>query len=191
MQQNNLIAPIVSEEAIARPWRAGLELQHEVEQFLFREAALLDNRKFEEWLDVVAEDIRYFMPMRTNRSRREQHLEYSGDHESAYFDDDKTMLRSRVKKLRAPGSWAEDPPSRTRHMVSNVVVEEDLGGGRFLVSSAFLLYRNRVERYVDILAGERRDVLRRADTALGFEISARTILLDQATLLSYSLSFLF
>lgn len=191
MQQNDLIEPMIANEPTARAWTATVEQHHEVEQFLFREAALLDNRKFENWLDVVADDIRYFMPIRTNRSRREQHLEYSGDQDSAYFDDDKEMLKSRVRKLRTPGSWAEEPPSRTRHLVTNVVIEEDLGESRFLVSSAFLLYRNRVERHVDILAGERRDVLRRADNPLGFEIAARTILLDQATLLSYSISFLF
>jgi biphenyl 2,3-dioxygenase beta subunit len=172
-----------------RLWRASLELQHEIEQFLYREAALLDHRKFDQWIDVLAEDIRYFMPLRTNRSRREQDLEYSNDRESAIFDDDKQMMKTRVRKLHAPGSWAEDPPSRTRHIVSNVVVEEERGKESFLVSSAFLTYRNRGERHVDILAGERQDVLRRADNPLGFEIAARTILLDQATLLAYNISF--
>lgn len=183
MQQNETV------QARVRPWRASLELQHEIEQFLYREAALLDNREFDQWLEVLAEDIRYFMPLRTNRSRREQNLEYSNDRESAVFDDDKQMMKTRVRKLRAPGSWAEDPPSRTRHIVSNVIVEEERGKDSFLVSSAFLTYRNRGERHVDILAGERRDVLRRADTALGFEIAARTILIDQATLLAYNISF--
>jgi biphenyl 2,3-dioxygenase beta subunit len=59
------------------------------------------------------------------------------------------------------------------------------------VSSAFILYRNRLERQVDIFAGERRDVLRRADNGLGFKIAKRTILLDQSTLLSNNLSMFF
>lgn len=175
----------------AQPSANDFLLQHQVEQFLYREAALLDNRRFDQWIDVLAEDIRYFMPLRTNRSRREQNLEYSNDNESAYFDDGKETMKARVRKIKAPGSWAEDPPSRTRHLVSNVIVEEEIEEGVYLVSSAFLLYRNRSERHVDILAGERRDVLRRADNPLGFEIASRTILLDQATLLAYNLSFFF
>jgi biphenyl 2,3-dioxygenase beta subunit len=61
----------------------------------------------------------------------------------------------------------------------------------FEVSSAFILYRNRLERQVDNFAGERRDVLRRADNGLGFKIAKRTILLDQSTLLSNNLSMFF
>jgi len=173
-----------------RPWLASLELQHEIEQFLYREAALLDNRKFEEWLELLADDIRYFMPLRTNRSRREQNLEYSSDAESAYFDDDKKALKARVRKLRSSSSWAEDPPSRTRHVVANTIIEQDASGTSYLVSSAFIVYRSRLERQVDILVGERRDTLRRVDTPQGFEIAARTILLDQATLLANNISFL-
>ncbi|MBB6193373.1 biphenyl 2,3-dioxygenase beta subunit [Sphingobium wenxiniae] len=169
--------------------RVGVELQHEVEQFLYREAALLDNRRFEEWIDLLADDIRYFMPLRTNRSRREQSLEYSNDHESAYFDDDKQTMKARVRKLRSSSSWSEDPPSRTRHLVSNVLIEPGSDDMSFVVSAAVLVYRGRLERQVDIISGERRDILRRADNALGFQIAARTFLIDQATLLANNISF--
>lgn len=170
---------------------AGVEallLQREVEQFLFREAQLLDHRRFEDWYALLADDLHYFMPIRTNRARRQQDLEYTGAQESAYFDDDKASMRARLKKQLSPSGWAEDPPSRTRHIVSNVIVEGE-EGGVYAVSSAFLLYRNRAERQLDIFAGERRDRLRRKDG--GFEIAARTILLDQATLLSNNISFFF
>lgn len=183
MQQNEVL------RRVPCPLKAGIELQYEVEQFLYREAALLDNRKFEQWLDILGDDIRYFMPLRTNRARRELDREYSNDGESAYFDDDKETMKSRVRKLRAPGCWAEDPPSRTRHIVSNVVIEELRENETILVSSAFIIYRGRLERHVDILSGERRDVIRRSSNVQGFEIAERTILIDQATFLAYSLSF--
>jgi biphenyl 2,3-dioxygenase beta subunit len=181
---------MLQSDAATRP-PAGLEallVQREIEQFLFREAQLLDHRRFEEWYALLADDVHYFMPIRTNRTRREQHLEYSSADESAFFDDDKASMWMRIKKHLSPSGWAEDPPSRTRHIVSNVIVEED-DGGLYAVSSAFLLYRSRSERQVDIMAGERRDRLRRRGSS--FEIAARTILLDQATLLSNNISFFF
>ena len=94
-------------------------------------------------------------------------------------------------KVTSELGWAENPPSRTRHLVSNVLINEAAEPNSFEVSSAFILYRNRLERQVDIFAGERRDVLRRADNGLGFKIAKRTILLDQSTLLSNNLSIFF
>ena len=63
-----------------------LLLQDRIEQFYYHEAELLDDRRFDQWFELLAEDIRYFMPLRMNRDRRELHLEYTGDRESAYFD---------------------------------------------------------------------------------------------------------
>lgn len=166
----------------------GLLLQREIEHFLFREAQLLDHREFESWYALLADDVHYYMPLRTNRARREQHLEYSKPDESAFFDDDKASMWMRIKKHLSPSGWAEDPPSRTRHLVANVIVEEE-DGDLYSVSSAFLLYRSRSERQVDIMAGERQDRLRRRGAS--FEIASRTILLDQATLLSNNISFFF
>jgi biphenyl 2,3-dioxygenase beta subunit len=181
----------IANEPVAESFdiRSRIELQFEIEQFLYREAELQDDRQFEQWLDLIAEDIRYFMPLRFNRSRREQSIEYSGDHAAAYFDDDKQMLISRVKKLRSPSGWSEDPPSRTRHLVTNVRVSGTADLAIFSAKSAMLIYRNRLERQVDIIAGERRDLLRRTDTDFGFEIVARTFLIDQATFLSNNISF--
>ncbi len=169
-----------------------LFLQYEVEQFLYYEAQLLDNRQFEQWLDILADDLHYFMPLRTNRGRREMALEYSNEKESAYFNDNKAFMKARIRKLRSGFSWSEDPPSRTRHIVSNVIIEEDLSNAIYRVNSAFILYRNRLERQVDVFAGERCDVLRRVEGgAQQFQIVSRKILLDQATLLSNNLSILF
>lgn len=168
-----------------------LDLQNEIEQFYYREAQLLDHHAYDAWFALLEEDIRYFMPLRTNRTFKEKNLEYSGNGEYAHFDETYETMRGRIRKQTSELGWAEDPPSRTRHIVSNVMVRNAEELNTFEVSSAFILYRNRLERQVDIFAGERRDVLRRADNGLGFKIAKRTILLDQSTLLSNNLSMFF
>lgn len=163
-------------------------LQHTVEQYYFAEAELLDDRRFDQWFDLLADDIRYFMPIRTNRGRREQHLEKSSDSESAYYDENKHSMATRMRKLSSGASWAEDPPSRTRHLVTNVRIAQ-ADHGELTVKSAFLVYRNRLERQTEIFAGERQDVLRAEGES--FRIARRTIVLDQSTLLTSSLSIFF
>jgi 3-phenylpropionate/cinnamic acid dioxygenase small subunit len=183
-------------DALTRPFQTkpppvSPTLQHEVEQFYSWEAKLLNDRRFEEWFDLLAEDIHYFMPIRTTRVMREAGREYSGIHEYAHFDDDVHMMRGRLRKITSDVSWSENPASRTRHIVSNVMVAEGETCGEYHVSSVFIVYRNRLERQVDIFAGERKDILRRTDSAVGFELTKRTILIDQSTILSNNLSFFF
>lgn len=165
-----------------------LVLQHRVERFYYDEAALLDDRRYDDWLALFAEDIRYVMPLRTNRIRREWKLEFSGPHESAYFDEDHASLDMRVRKFASGTNWAEDPPSRTRHLIGNVRIDSSEAGA-IAVRSAFIVYRNRLERQTEVFAGERQDVLR-ADGET-FRIAHRHIVLDQGTLLTSSLSFFF
>ncbi|AZI35394.1 benzene dioxygenase small subunit [Caenibius tardaugens NBRC 16725] len=165
-----------------------LALQHRVERFYYDEAALLDDRCYNDWLTLFAKDIRYVMPLRTNRTRREWKLEFSGPHESAYFDEDYASLDMRVRKFASGTNWAEDPPSRTRHLIGNVRIVDD-NAGEITVRSAFIVYRNRLERQTEVFAGEREDLLR-ADGAT-FRIARRHIALDQGTLLTSSLSFFF
>lgn len=168
-----------------------LLLQHEIEQFYYKEARLLDNRKFDEWFGLLDESIRYHMPIRTNRIQREQKWEYGKLGDYAHFDDDIVMMRGRLRKLKSDVGWSENPASRTRHIVGNVIVESTQDGADYSVNTAFIVYRNRIERQVDIFAGERHDVIRRANNDLGFMIVNRTILIDQSTILSNNLSIFF
>ena len=167
------------------------ELQQEVEQFLFYEASLLDEHQLNEWLELLADDVRYFMPIRSTLANRDRAGEFSGPNDIAYFDDSKASLALRVRKYRTSSAWAEEPVSRTRHFVTNVRIAPLAKEGEFEVVSAFLLYRNRAEQQTDIFAGERIDGLRRADTAAGFQLFSRTILLDQSMLLANNISFFF
>jgi 3-phenylpropionate/cinnamic acid dioxygenase small subunit len=169
--------------------RVHLELQHEIEQFLYHEAALLAEREYRDWLDLFAPDIHYWMPTRYNRARRDRALEFSKPNEIAFFDEDKSSLRMRVKRLDTGMAWAEDPPSRTRHLVTNVQVRPREEGAEYDVSSNFLLYRTRLETDLNLFAGRREDVLRR--TQDGWRIAKRTILLDQNVVLAKNLSVFF
>ena len=180
-------------DLIARPTvpRVDIELQHEIEQFLYFEAALLDEREFDEWFDLLADDLHYWMPTRGNRLRREQAKEHAPLGGSAYFDEDKESMRQRLNRLETGLAWAEDPPSRTRHLVSNVRVRETETEGEYEVDCAYLLYRSRLEREVDIFVGARTDLLRRVDEAPGWQIARRKIVLDQATLMAKNLSVFF
>ncbi len=171
------------------------QLQWEVEQFLYAEAALLDQRRYRDWYAHLADDLRYRMPLTFNRLARERDHEYSRDNESFLFDDTKASIHVRLKRLETGQAWAEEPPSRTRHMISNVRIEAtdapDSFPNSFIVHCYFHLYRSRLERQTDHLIGGRTDVIRRAATPLGWEIARRDITLDQSTVLSNNLSMFF
>src|SRR5215467_15422841 len=101
--------------------------QYEVERFYYDEAALLDAHRYDEWLILFSDDARYFMPIRRTRMQRELDKEFTQPGEMAFFDDDKMLLAGRIAKLQTGRSWAEDPPSRTRHLVTNIRVISDDG----------------------------------------------------------------
>ncbi|SFK70007.1 3-phenylpropionate/cinnamic acid dioxygenase subunit beta [Geodermatophilus ruber] len=164
------------------------ELQHEIEQFLYAEAALLDRRKLDDWFELMAPDVHYFMPVRSNRLQRELDQEVSGVGDIAHFDETHALLYQRVRRFRLGTAWAEDPPSRTRRLITNVRVAPTEDENEYTVESNFLAYRTRLEREQDMFVGQRTDLLRRSNTDLGWQIARRTILLDQATVLSKNIS---
>ena len=170
----------VSEERIAEMVR-----QFEVERFYYEEAAILDAHRYDEWLALFADDVYYFMPVRRTRMQRDLDKEFTKPGEMAFFDDDKPQLISRVRKLQTGRSWSEDPPSRTRHMITNVRVVAD-AGEELQVESNFHLYRTRLKSEEDTWIGSRHDTLRRAGAS--FQIAKRTILLEQTVLLARNLS---
>ena len=157
----------------------------ELMQFYIREAWLLDERKFQEWLGLFTEDVLYFMPRRKNVPRRESHREVTPLGDLALIEDDKRYLEMRVARLETGMAWAEDPPSRTRHLIGNLVAEP-LDSGDVQAKTAFLVYRSHLETDQQLLAGSRDDVLRRVDGA--WKVAKRTIVLDANVLLDKNLS---
>lgn len=162
----------------------------EIEQFLYFEAELLDDRRFSDWLRLCADDIHYWMPMRLNRLTRDRARENSGPDDLSHLNETRQSLGWRVAQLESNMHWSEAPPSRTRHLVTNVRVSAGENPDEYAVRSNFLCYRNRLEEDVDIWAGDRSDVLRRVG-ARQWQIAKRTILLDQSVVLSPNLSVLF
>ena len=171
------------------PDLAALVVLHEVQAFLYREAELLDERRYEDWLDLFTDDAHYFMPMRRNVSHDEPEREFTREGADVnWFDEGKDTLTRRVRQLRTGIHWAEEPLSRICHMVSNVQVLHATAA-EVGVKSRFLIYRNRVETETDVLVGKREDLLRRVSG--GFKIARRRIVLDQSVLLAKNLTFFF
>ena len=165
----------------------GLLLQREIEEFMSMEAELLDERRYEEWLDLLAEDIHYHMPQRRNVKFGEQHRENTScEDEISWFDEGKRILIGRVRQINTGIHWAEEPLSRVRHIITNVQIH-DIAGDELKVRSRFIVYRNRMQDEVDLFAGKREDTLRR-DPTTGWKIAKRTIILDQNVLLAKNIS---
>lgn len=168
---------------------AEMEIHFEVQQLYNREAELLDDGRYADWLDLLADDLRYRASIRTNRLRRQQALSVASPGEAAYYDETKDSLAWRIRRFDSGMAWSEDPPSRSRHLITNVVVRHH-DDGQYAARSAFLVYRNRLEREVDIFAGRRDDLLRRDGTGR-LLIAHRTVLLDQNVLLAKNISTFF
>ena len=154
-------------------------------QFYIREAWLLDERRFGEWLDLFTDDVLYFMPRRKNVRRRESDREITALGDLAVIEDDKRYLQMRVARLESGMAWAEDPPSRTRHLIGNLMVDPQ-DNGHVQAKTAFLVYRSHLETDQQLFAGSREDVLRRVDTT--WKVARRTIVLDANVLLDKNLS---
>ena len=173
---------------------ANLLLKEEVSEFLFEESELLDERNFEEWLGLLTDDIRYWMPMRRNVKSNELDREFTREGQDInWFDEGKDTLERRVKQILTGVHWAEEPLSRSRHFVTNVqVVKAEPSAPETREVSTrcrFLIYRNRVETETDFLIGKREDVLRKVDGY--WKIAERKIILDQNVLLAKNLTFFF
>ena len=110
----------------------------------------------------------------------------SKEDELALMDENKDSLQRRVDRLDTGMAWAEDPPSRTRHFVSNVEVQPGDREGELKVYSNFIMYRTRAETEQDFYVGSREDVLRRVGD--DFRIAYRKVTLDQNVLLAKNVS---
>jgi 3-phenylpropionate/cinnamic acid dioxygenase small subunit len=173
----------------------------EVEQFLYREARLLDEQRFHEWLELFTADVRYWMGGRRNRYPKsskaiaildpDRYVEddLSEDAELAILDENKQTLSARVARLDTGMAWAEDPPSRTRHLLTNIEVEPGDAASELDVYSNFIVCRSRSETEQDFYVGARRDVLRLCDGT--WKIARRKLILDQNVLLAKNVSIFF
>ena len=166
--------------------RPGSALYGEIAEFLYREADMLDSNRFSDWLALFADNIHYIMPVRTTQFLSSG----AGFQEVAFFDDNLQSLRTRVRRLETDSAWAETPPSRTRHFVSNVLAAPGNGDGEYAISLNFLVTRTRGDQGYQFFTGRREDTLRR-EASGQLRIARRRILVDQTVITATNLSILF
>ena len=152
-------------EPLANPSKAELrDLTWEAERFLFREAELLDTRRYEDWLQTLHDDMVYFMPIMRNAKFNELEKREATREglDISWFEEGKWTLSKRIEQIRTGVHFAEEPVSRVAHFVSNVYVMSVVGdpGARSMsVSSRVLVRQNRNQSEQMVLAARRVDTL--------------------------------
>lgn len=169
-----------------------LALQHTIEKFYAREAHLLDERCFEEWLETMTDDVRYRVPIAQNVAFSDIDSEYLDNGLDVHWiDEGKETLENRVRQIRTGVHWAEEPLSRTAHLVSNVLITDSYNDVKtdcrhLKVKSHILTYRQRLADQEDTLVGRKHDVLRsHGDSWL---LAERVIYINQTVYLGSSFS---
>jgi 3-phenylpropionate/cinnamic acid dioxygenase small subunit len=180
-------------EHLAQGRLAYLDLMREIEDFFYNEADLLDEREYDKWLDLLTEDVVYWMPMRKNVSYANREDDITVEDDVAWFHDDKETLRKRVKQIQTGVHWADEPISRVSHLITNIRLTDPIAtldeGANAMTKCRFIVYRNRLESETDLLIGRREDTLTRVHGAL--KIARRKIILDQSVLLAKNLTMFF
>ena len=175
-------AEAVQEKTAFRPRRVpvGSAAYNQITEFLYEEALLLDEIRLADWTDRLAEDLRYTCPLRLTRPLSDQQA--SIVRTVMHFDETYNSILGRVGRFtRTKSAWAEDPPSRTRRLVTNILVEATDDPNEFAVSSYILVSRSRFdENELKFLSAVRNDILRRDGDS--FKLAKREIILDQTVL---------
>jgi 3-phenylpropionate/cinnamic acid dioxygenase small subunit len=173
---------MIDQTGVDRETLARVILQQEVEQFLYKEARLLDERRLKEWLDLLAEELDYWMPMRRNIKFGDWDMEFtSHDTEINWFDEGKDILAGRIRQIETGVHWPEEPVSRFEHIITNVEIV-GVDGDEISVNSKFFCYQNRLQDEVNHFVGRREDVLRR-DPDTKFKLLKRKLILAQNVML--------
>ena len=151
------------------------EIRRAVEQFQSREIKLLQAGRYEDWLTLLAPDIRYWMPSITARQGRDETVGKEG--ETAWFDDGFATLELRVKRLLTGLAIEEGVPSRLRYFVQNLDIATKDSGSEIAVESNIIVYKTRREQQESFFVGGRDDLLRLLDGE--WKLARRTIVLDR------------
>ncbi|MDM5281953.1 3-phenylpropionate/cinnamic acid dioxygenase subunit beta [Peribacillus frigoritolerans] len=160
------------------------ELYLEITSLLNEEAYYLDNGMYKEWLDLLTEDLSYQMPLRET-------VEGVGVNNLAtdidFYHETKMSLTTRVNRLYTKSAWVENPATRQRHFVTNIMIEGTLNPDEYKVRSYFLFQRSRGSHHeIEQLFGERDDIIRKIDNK--WKITKRFIKPDQAVITTMNMS---
>ena len=158
---------------------------YHLNEFDSREARLLDAEDYDAWLELLTEDVHYWMPARETVFRKEEAEPDPGN--MNLYHETLTSLRVRAHRLKTGTAWSENPRTRFRHLITNIELRRVEPSGDWVAASNFLVYRNRLEREEAWMVGSRDDVLRPAPDGT-LRLARRRILLDQNSLLSKNLN---
>ena len=161
------------------------DVERRAARWLLREARLLDEERYDDWLDLLAPDIHYWVPGLEVRHRADERGPF-GAGRMAFFDDDLASLRRRVARFTAPSAWSEDPPTRHIHLVSNIEVDPAGADGALLVRSVISNVRGMGRLDTHVLHGRREDLLR--PDGDGFRLARRLVVLAHSVLAAKNLN---
>jgi phthalate 3,4-dioxygenase beta subunit len=175
-------APVIQRAGRSLPF--GDERHLQAHQWLVDEAYLLDAQHYADWLDLLADDIHYIMPVRVTTAVG---ADFDAAPGMAHFDENKYSLSRRVARFRTEHAWTEDPPSRLRHHITNVRTFATDDPDHLVVDSGVLLYRSRGDvREAALISAGREDLLRQVGN--GWQLARRTILVDDSVLRTQNLA---
>lgn len=156
-------------------------LYREMRRFLIDAARKVDNKNFDEWLEMMTEDIHYRIPTRVTTAEGGK-ADFDND-TMDHIDDNRFRLEKRVERLQTEHAWAEQPPSRTRHFLSNIYIDQyDPEESRVTVISNLFLHMTRGgftvghEDQKIVLTGEQYDEVVSVDGE--WKLDKRTVYLD-------------
>ena len=156
----------------------GSAIYNRLLETLYDEAAALDERRFDDWVAMLAQDLVYQAPIRLTRTGANKDRDVMRT--MFHMDEDYSSILMRTGRLQK-SAWAEDPPSRCRRFITNVRVGECDVAGEYEVVSYLYLERSRGDNpHNEQLTAERRDVWREVDGA--YVLSRREIIVDQSVL---------
>jgi len=153
------------------------ELSAELQDLLYREAWLLDHGCLDEWLELIAQDIHYWAPVRLDRARGNDDFQRSS--QMAHLDEDYQGLVYRVRRIQSGATFTDEPPARVRHFISNVrlIARHD---ELHEVTSNFMVFHSHVGTRDYTLVGSRDDKWRR--NGASWKLHQRLIIFDQMTM---------
>lgn len=164
--------------------KVALEIKDEITNLLYQEAYYLDNRMYKEWLDLLSDEIEYKMPLRETVEGVEID-NVSAD--SAFYEETKASLRTRVLRLYTKSAWVENPATRQRHFISNVMIEPGEYKNEYRVRSYFLFKRSRGSTTdIEEMFGQRNDIVKRVNG--DWKVTSRTIIPDQSVITTMNMS---
>jgi len=158
------------------------QLFFSVREFIARETRLLQEGRFEEWLELFSRDIRYWMPIASVSDTRAGSESATGA--LALYDDTFETLKLRIERLRSRNAWTEIPPSRVRYFIEPYLIEQ--AGGKLKVASNVMVRQCRLQREDHLFTGYREDVLVEGPT--GYSISERRIVMDEVVIQAKNLT---